>query len=133
MFAIQFLLTYYRGNMLLVTFHGNEGTNDIYGYSTKDDTPETPDTAAALAGMPGGVNLDHLRVMTHPRLCRAARHSQPPGTTHPVLPVGLGQPLVPMKITGNRSAGAAASAGRSLVLWRKRMGNRIYCVTLLAL
>src|SRR5271167_1562431 len=26
---------------------------------------------------PAGVTLDHLRAMTHPRLCRAARHSQP--------------------------------------------------------
>jgi hypothetical protein len=39
MFAIQFLVAYYRGTMLLVTFHGGSvGTNNIYGYSTKDGT-----------------------------------------------------------------------------------------------
>jgi hypothetical protein len=50
--------------MLLVTFHGGSGgTNNIYGYSTKDGAPQTPQTEAALTGMPSGVNLDQLRAM----------------------------------------------------------------------
>jgi hypothetical protein len=61
MFAIQLVLAYYLDTMLLVTFHGGSGgTNNIYGYSTKDGTLETQ---AALAGMPKDVPLDQLRGM----------------------------------------------------------------------
>jgi hypothetical protein len=50
--------------MLLVTFHGGSGgTNNIYGYSTKDAPPQKPQTEAALTGMPSGVNLDQLRAI----------------------------------------------------------------------
>jgi hypothetical protein len=53
--------------MLLVTFHGGSGgTNNIYGYSTKDSaqhTPHNPQTEAALTGMPSGLELDQLRDM----------------------------------------------------------------------